>query len=190
MLGLIDTAALMPFSLAAAVSGSLSPAGRAVLGVVAFAGLGATAIVAFLPRVGQSRRLARFRVVRWLVERTTPIREAGHAWLYVAGSWAVRAVGLYLLLAALGVSDSFPLAIAFLCAASASAALPIAPVGGAVTQAGAGAAILIAAGVPFTQAAGFAVAAQGLFILAGAAVLAFAAFVHGASRVGARMAHA
>lgn len=190
MLGLIDTAALMPFSLAAALSGSYAPEARAVLGVVAFAGLGATAVVAFLPRFGRSGRCERFRFVRWLVERTTPVRDAGHAWLYIAGSWAVRAVGLYLLLAALGVSNSFPLAIAFLCAASASAALPIAPAGGAVTQAGAGAAILMAGGVPFTQAAGFAVAAQGLFILAGAAVLAFAAFVHGAGRVGARFAHA
>ena len=190
MLGLIDTAALLPFSTAAAIGGSFSPAARAVLGVVAFAGVGATVLVAFMPRLGNSSRLARFRIVRWLVDRTTPLREAGHAWLYVAASWAMRATGLCLLLSALGISNSVPLAIAFLTAASASAALPIAPAGGAVTQAGAGAAILIATGVPFAPAAGFAVAAQGLFILAGAAVLAFAGFVHGANRLSLRVAPA
>ena len=188
MLGLIDTAALMPFSTAAAFSGSLSPLLRGAMGFVAFAGVGAALVVAFLPRIGESRRLARFRLVEWIVERTTPMREAGNAWLLVAGSWAVRAAGLYFLLVGLGVSDSFLLAVAFLCAASASAAIPIAPAGGAVTQAGAGAAILIAAGIPLTQAAAFAVAAQGLFILAGAVVITFAAFVHGASIMGSRLA--
>lgn len=188
MLGLIDTAALMPFSTAAAFDGSLSPLLRGAMGVVAFAGVGAALVVAFLPRLGDSSRLARFRIVGWLVDRTTPIREAGNAWMLVAGSWAVRTAGLYLLLVGLGISDSFLLAVAFLCAASASAAIPIAPAGGAVTQAGAGAAILIAAGIPFTQAAAFAVAAQGLFILAGAAVVTFAAFVHGAGVVNTRLA--
>ena len=158
------------------------------MGVVAFAGVGAALIVAFLPRIGTSERLARFRFVQWIVDRTTPIREAGYAWLFVAGSWAVRATGPYFLLVGLGISDSFLIAVAFLCAASASAAIPISPAGGAVTQAGAGAAILIAAGVPFTQAAAFAVAAQGLLILAGAAVMTFAAFMHGASAVGSRLA--
>jgi uncharacterized membrane protein YbhN (UPF0104 family) len=188
MLGLIDTAALMPFSIAAATSGSFSPAMRAGLGVVAFAGVGAAILVALLPRLSASSRLVRFRFVKWLMDRTTPIREAGYAWLFIAGSWAVRAAGLYLLLLGLGISDSFLLAVAFLCAASASAAIPIAPAGGAVTQAGAGAALLIAAGIPFTQAAAFAVAAQGLFIIAGAAVATVAAFVHGAGAVNSRLA--
>ena len=102
----------------------------------------------------------------------------------------MRATGLCLLFSALGILNSVPLAIAFLTAASASAALPIVPAGGAVTQAGAGAAILIAAGVPFTQAEGFAGVAQGLYILAGAAVLAYAAFVHGANRLNWRTAPA
>ena len=188
MLGLIDTAALMPFSTAAAVGGSFSPLMRGAMGVVAFAGVGAALVVVFLPRLGHSPRLSRFRFVRWVVARTTPIREAWNAALLVAGSWAVRTVGLYFLLVGLGISDSFLLAVAFLCAASASAAIPIAPAGGAVTQAGAGAAILIAAGIPFTQAAAFAVAAQGLFILAGAAVVTVAAFVHGANFMGSRLA--
>ena len=188
MLGLIDTAALMPFSAAAAFSDSFPPLLRAAMGVVAFAGIGAALVVALLPRVGESRRLARFRFVQWVVDRTTPIREAGYALLLVAGSWAVRAAGLYFLLVGLGISDSFLIAVAFLTAASASAAIPIAPAGGAVTQAGAGAAILIAAGIPFTQAAAFAVAAQGLFILAGAAVVTVAAFVHGAGIMGSRHA--
>src|SRR5207248_2362412 len=51
----------------------------------------------------------------------------------------------------------------------ASAALPIAPAG-AATQAGAGAAILIASGVHSSDALAFSVAAQALAILAGGAI--------------------
>ena len=74
MLGLIDTAALLPFSTAAAIGGSFSPAARAVLGVVAFAGAGAIVLVVFMPRLANSSRLAGFSVVRWLAVRTTPLR--------------------------------------------------------------------------------------------------------------------
>jgi hypothetical protein len=77
------------------------------------------------------------------------------------------------LLNALSVGGSFPLALAFLCASAASAALPIAPAG-AATQAGAGAAILIIAGIPKGEALAFAVAAQGLVILVGAVLVAAA----------------
>src|SRR6266571_1661912 len=68
------------------------------------------------------------------------------------------------------VGASFPLALAFLCASAASAALPIAPAG-AATQAGAGAAILIIGGVPKADAFAFAVAAQGMVIIVGAALV-------------------
>ena len=73
-------------------------------------------------------------------------------------------------------------ALAFLCASAASAALPIAPAG-AATQAGAGAAILIVSGVPKAEAFAFAVAAQGMVILAGAAICAVAALWHLAARL-------
>jgi hypothetical protein len=100
----------------------------------------------------------------------------------VLASWLTRAFGLFLLLHALGFSLSLPVAIAFLCAAAASGALPIAPAG-AATQAGAGAAILIASGVGTTNAISFAVGAQALLIVAGASVLVFAALWHGGRRL-------
>jgi len=130
----------------------------------------AGALVLALPRLGASRRLQRFRVVRWLGSHVTCAREASAAAAFISLSWLVRAVGLLLLLGALGVGLSLPLALLFLCAAAASGALPVAPAG-AATQAGAGAAVLVAAGLSTTQAIGFAVAAQVLVILAGAAVL-------------------
>ena len=109
-------------------------------------------------------------------------RDAWQAWVLVLASWLTRAFGLFLLLHALGFALSLPLAIAFLCAAAASGALPIAPAG-AATQAGAGAAILIASGVGTANAVSFAVGAQALVILAGAAVLVFAALWHGGRRL-------
>ena len=97
-------------------------------------------------------------------------------------SWLIRAVAVLFLLGALGVSLSFPMAIAFLVAGAASGALPVAPAG-AATQAGAGAGILMASGVTTSQALAFAVAAQALGILAGAAVIVFAAVWHGGQRL-------
>ena len=163
MLGLVDTAALMPFASVAAAAPDTSTGVRAAMGVVAFAGFGVAVVIALLPRLTASGRLVRFRLARWISERSL------------------------VLLAALGVSISLPLAIAFLCAAAASGALPVAPAG-AATQAGAGAAILVASGIGTAQAISFAVAAQALLIVAGAAVLVFAAAWHGGARLALRRA--
>jgi Lysylphosphatidylglycerol synthase TM region len=182
MLGLIDTAALMPLAGTAAATADASGAVRAALAVVAFAGFGAAIVIAVLPRLIASGRLIRFRIARWLGERVIAPRDAWQAWVLVLASWLTRAFGLFLLLHALGFALSLPLAIAFLCAAAASGALPIAPAG-AATQAGAGAAILMASGVGTADAVSFAVGAQALLILAGAAVLAFAALWHGGRRL-------
>jgi hypothetical protein len=182
MLGLVDTAALMPLAGTAAATADASGAVRAALAVVAFAGFGAAVVIAALPRLTASTRLLRFRVARWLGKRVVAPRDAWQAWVLVLASWVTRAFGLFLLLHALGVALSLPLAIAFLCAAAASGALPIAPAG-AATQAGAGAAILMASGVGTANAVSFAVGAQALLILAGAAVLVFAALWHGGRRL-------
>jgi uncharacterized membrane protein YbhN (UPF0104 family) len=182
MLGLIDTAALMPLASTAAAVSDTSAGVRASLGVVAFAGFASAIVIAVLPRLTASSRLIRFRVARWMNERALCPREAWKAWVLVLACWLTRAAGLFVLLAALGVGLSLPLAIAFLCAAAASGALPVAPAG-AATQAGAGAAILIASGIGAAEAVSFAVAAQALLIVAGAAVLAFAALWHGGSRL-------
>jgi hypothetical protein len=94
----------------------------------------------------------------------------------VAGSWSLRAVAIFVLLAALGLGTDFALALAFLCGSAASAVLPVAPAG-AATQVGAGAAVLVASGVHAEQAIAFGIAAQGLVIAVGAAfVLALAAW--------------
>ena len=181
MLGLIDAAALMPLSAAAAATSTGSPAVRAGLAVVAAAGLGAGLIVALLPRAMASGRLIKYRIARWIGVRLTSHRDAWKAWLLVHASWLMRAVGLFLLLAALDVSISFPLAIGFLCAAAASGALPIAPAGAAM-QAGAGAALLAASGIGTQTAIDFAIGAQALLIFAGAAVVLFAWVSHRVQR--------
>jgi len=182
LLGLIDNAALVPFASVAA--GISAPSGwiRAGLIVVAVAGVLAALVVALLPRLKHVRRAFRYRLVRWITEHTTSPREAAKAWVLVAMSWTLRAAAVFILLDALSIRTSIPLALGFLCASAAAAALPIAPAGG-VAQAGAGAGILVAAGIGASRAAAFAVAAQGLIVLAGAAILVLTVAAHFAQRL-------
>jgi hypothetical protein len=182
MLGLIDTAALMPLAGTAAATADAGSGVRAAMAIVAFAGIGAAVVIAMMPRLTASTRLIRFRLTRWLGERVIPARDAWQAWLLILAFWLTRAFGLFLLLHALGFALSLPLAIAFLCAAAASGALPVAPAG-AATQVGAGAAILIASGVGTADAVSFAVGAQALMIVAGIAVIAVAGLWHGGRRL-------
>jgi len=184
MLGLVDTAALTPLAGAAAATTD-GTAMQAGLSLVAFAGIGAAVLMTSLPRLTASTRLLRYRIVRWLSDRVVPPREAWSAWVLVLASWLVRGVALLALLGALGIGLSLPIALAFLCGAAATGALPIAPAG-AATQAGAGAAILIASGVSTSEAIAFAVASQALLILAGAAVIILAAVWTGGSRLALR----
>jgi uncharacterized membrane protein YbhN (UPF0104 family) len=174
LVGLIDSAAVAPFASVAAAVSKDGAGIQAGLALVAAAGVGAALIVVGLPRLSRDRRLARFRLCRWLHPRCACPLEATKAWLLVSASWSLRALALYVLLAALGVSSSFPLALFFLCATAASTALPIAPAG-AATQVGAGAAILVVAGVKTSHAVAFAISAQALVIVAGAAVVVAAA---------------
>lgn len=176
MLGLLDSAALAPLAYAAALVSHVDGWLRAGLFVVAAAGVGAAAVALSLRRLAGVQRVARFRIVRFVGEHATGRREAIHAWLAVAVSWTLRALAVFVLLAALGLGTDFAAALAFVCAASASAVLPVAPAGAAV-QAGAGAAILAASGIRTEDAVAFGVAAQGLAIAAGAAcALALAAW--------------
>ncbi len=169
VLGMLDNAALTPFASVAAV-GSSHWTAQAGFAVVAAAGIAAAAVVAFLPRLAESPRVQRFRVGRWLAEHTHCTKEAWAAWLLVSASWSLRGVAVFLLLNALSLPGSFVLALAFLVASAASAALPIAPAG-AATQAGAGAAILALGGVGTANAVAFSIAAQALVIVTGAAVI-------------------
>jgi uncharacterized membrane protein YbhN (UPF0104 family) len=184
VVGLLDSAALTPMASIAAAASHRGGV-RAGFALVAAAGIAAALLVFFLPRLACVGWVARFKVGRWLQEHCACRRTASQAWLLISVSWALRGVAVFVLLQALSVGASFPLALAFLCASAASAALPIAPAG-AATQAGAGAAILVVSGVPKADAFAFSVAAQGMVILAGAAIVATAGIWHLALRVSGR----
>ncbi len=176
LLGLLDSAALTP--LAGVAAGVTHVGGwlQAGLIVVSVAGVAAAGVVLFLSRIANHRFLSRFRLAGWVADHATPRREAVYAWSGVALSWVLRGLAITVLLGALGFGLDIALALAFLCASSASAVLPIAPAG-AATQAGAGAAILIASGVHADRAVAFGIAAQASVILAGAVfVLALGAW--------------
>ncbi len=167
VLGLIDAVALAPLASVAAAFVSTSGLMRAGLIVVAACGVAAALVVAGMPKLHSVTRLQRFRLVHWLAEHSCCQAEAAKATAFVAVSWTLRAVATFVLLHGLGISASFALALGFLCAGAASAVLPVAPAG-AATQAGAGAALLIASGVPAEQALAFAIATQALVIASGA----------------------
>jgi uncharacterized membrane protein YbhN (UPF0104 family) len=176
VVGLLDSAALAP--LASVAAGATESAGvRAGFAVVAVAGVAAAALVLFLPRIAALGFVVRFKVGRWLREHCACRRSASEAWFLISVSWALRGLAVFVLLNALSVGGSMTLALAFVCASAASAALPIAPAG-AATQAGAGAAILIVSGVPKAEAVAFSVAAQALVIVVGAAVVGMAGVWH------------
>lgn len=169
VLGMLDNAALAPMSAVAAVHADTWTV-RIGFGAVAIAGVLAAGFVASLPKLAGIRFVQRFRLGRWLATHTHCNRRAAAALMFISVSWALRATAVFLLLDALSMNRSFPLALAFLCASAASAALPIAPAG-AATQAGAGSAILIASGVHAGDAIAFSVAAQVLVVGTGAVVV-------------------
>ena len=182
VLGLVEAAALAPFASVAAGVSAPSNWLRAGMGVVAFAGVGSAGVIIAAPWLARTRRVLRYRAGRWLNEHTTSPREAAKAWAFVVTSWSLRAVALFVLLDALALHTSVPLALGFLCATAAAAALPIAP-GGGVAQLGAGAGFLILAGQHTSQAVAFSVAAQTLIVLTGAVVVVVAAIAPFARRM-------
>jgi hypothetical protein len=170
MVGLLDSVALAPLALVAAAFPGAGIGIRIGLIVVAAAGVASAALIIALPRLAASERSLRFRVGRWLSPRTTSMRRLSEAWALVSVCWLLRAVAVYLLLGTLGVGYSFPLALLFLCAGAAASAIPIG-LAGTATQVGAGAATLIATGVAGAQALAVSLAAGGLGVLTGTAVL-------------------
>ncbi len=181
LLGLLDSAALTPLASVALAVAHVGGWMQIGLVVVAVAGVGAAGLVLSLPRLSRLHRLQRFRMARWVGENATPPREAAWAWGAVVTSWLLRSLATFVLLAALGLGTDFALALAFVCAASASAVLPVAPAGAAM-QAGAGAAILVASGMHADQAVAFGIAAQALVIAAGAACVLALAVWHAQGR--------
>ena len=142
---------------------------RAGFAIIGIGGVGGAAVVLGLPRLCARTRLASFRLFSWVAPRATPWRDAARASVLVLASWLVRVIAIFLLLTTFGIALSFPLAIMFICAAAASAAIPIGPAG-AATQVTAGATLLAVSGVGTSDAVGFALAAQLLLILAGASI--------------------
>ncbi len=174
LLGLLDSAALTPLASVAIAVARVQGWMQMGLIVVAVAGVAAAAVVVLLPRIARIGVFSRFKLARWVGDNATSPRAAVWAWAAVAVSWVLRALAIFVLLAALGFGVDFALALAFVCASSAAAVLPVAPAGAAM-QAGAGAAILIASGVRANDAVAFGIAAQALLMAAGAAfVLALA----------------
>jgi hypothetical protein len=168
MLGLIDSAALAPFALAAAALPGHTVGMRAGLALVAGGGIAGAGLIVVLPRLAANRQVLRYRAGRWLSPRTSSLRNASSIAALLSLCWLFRVAAVMLLLGALGVGFSFGLAVLFLCAGKAAGALP----GG---QAGAGGAVLIASGVGGARALEVAVAGQALAILCGVAMLLFAA---------------
>jgi uncharacterized membrane protein YbhN (UPF0104 family) len=169
ILGLLDNAALAPLA-GVAIADARSWTVRIGFLVVAVAGVLAALVVAMVPRFAGMRRVMRFKLGRWLSEHTHSRKESGAALFLIFVSWALRGTAVFLLLNALALKGSFPLALGFLCASAASAAVPIGPAGAAM-QAGAGAALLMMSGVPKAQALAFSVAAQALIVVVGAALI-------------------
>jgi hypothetical protein len=170
MLGLVDSAAMVPLALAGAAMPGNSVGVRLGLLFLAVVGVAAGALIFALPRLARDRRLLRYRIGRWLSPRTTSFGDASRAWIFVSAGWVVRASGVAVVLGALGVGFSITLAVLYVCASWAAAALPLGP-GVTAAQAGAGAAVLIASGVPVAEAVGVAVAVQLLGIFIGASIL-------------------
>jgi uncharacterized membrane protein YbhN (UPF0104 family) len=169
IVGMLDNAALAPLA-GIAISDARSWTVRAGFLVVAVAGVLAALVVSMLPKFAGMRRVMRFRMGRWLSEHAQNRRESLAALLLISVSWALRGTAVFLLLNALALRGSFPLALGFLCASAASAAVPIGPAGAAM-QAGAGATLLALSGVPKAEAVAFSVAAQALIVVTGAAVM-------------------
>jgi uncharacterized membrane protein YbhN (UPF0104 family) len=169
IVGLLDNAALAPLA-GVAIADAQSWTVRAGFLVVAVAGVLAALVVAMVPKFAGMRRVMRFRVGRWLSEHTQCRKESMAALLLIFVSWALRGTAVFLLLNALALKGSFPLALGFLCASAASAAVPIGPAGAAM-QAGAGAALLMMSGVPKAEAIAFSVAAQAVIVVTGAALI-------------------
>ena len=169
ILGMLDNAALAPMSAVAAADAS---SWSVRLGFI---------VVAMVPKFSGMRRVMKWRMGRWLSEHTQCRKESIAALLLITVSWALRGTAVFLLLNALSVNGSFVLALGFVCASAASAALPIGPAGAAM-QAGAGATLLALNGVPKAEAIAFSVAAQAIVVVTGAAVILLVAAWHIAMR--------
>jgi hypothetical protein len=139
-----------------------------------------------LPLLRRSRHLR--TVTEQVARHTTPHgrRSAIVAWFYLFACWSSRAFGSAALLAALGLSFSPTIALSLICLGAAAAVIPITS-GGAVVNAGASAAILLALGVGKDIAINFSLA-SGLLLVTSALVVTLCGIV-GSLAIGALARH-
>jgi hypothetical protein len=172
-LGLVDAVAFLPLSISATATSSSSF--RIPLILVVLFGVGSCGILVAgqhlvrLPFIAGRARLSKL-VARSIGRPSATTRDAVIAWFFLLGCWTSRALGSTLLLAALGVGFSPPLALVVLCLSAAASLIPIAS-GGAVANVGATAAVLLALGVHSEQAINFGLA-SGLLLCGTAAAAA------------------
>jgi uncharacterized membrane protein YbhN (UPF0104 family) len=124
-----------------------------------------------MARLPLARRSRRLRELGEHVSQHTARsgrKDAVIAWAYLFACWSSRAFGSAALLSALGLSFSPRVALAVICLAAAAGVIPITS-GGAVVNAGAGVAILLALGVGKDIAINFSLA-SGLLLVMSAVV--------------------
>ena len=171
-LGMIDAIALLPLSISATATSNSLLRGPLLI-VVAF-GVGCCTLLVVsrrltrLPALSRSRRL--HALGEHVARHTTPggRRNALVAWCYLFACWSARAFGSAALLSALGFAFSPEAALAVICLSAAASVIPITS-GGAVVNAGAAAAILLALGVGKDVAINFSLA-SGLLLVTSAVV--------------------
>jgi uncharacterized membrane protein YbhN (UPF0104 family) len=190
-LGMIDSIAMLPLSISAtATSNSLL---RGPLLIVVSFGVGcSTMLVAsrHLTRLPKLRRSRRLRALGEHVARhTTPSgrRDAIVAWCYLFACWSSRAFGSAALLSALGLSFSPEAALAVICLSAAASVIPITS-GGAVVNAGAAAAILLALGIGKDVAINFSLASGLLLVISAIAAAVCGVLASVATRLVAQRA--
>jgi hypothetical protein len=177
-LGILDAVAMLPLSISATATSSASLRGPLLIvvtfGIGCCALLVASAHAARLPLLRQSRRLqsAASHIEDHRSKRGR--RNALIAAVYLLSCWTVRAIGTAVLLTALGLSFSPTTALCILCLCAATGVVPI-TAGGAVANAGAAAAILLALGSGKDLAINFSLA-SGLLLVTSATVAALAGF--------------
>jgi hypothetical protein len=189
-LGMIDAIAMLPLSISATATSGPTLRGPLLL-VVAF-GVGCCTLLVVgvrllrLPLLRRSRRLR--AVTEQVAHHAAPggRRSATAAWFYLFACWSTRAFGGAALLAALGLSFSPTIALSVISLGAAAGVIPITS-GGAVVNAGASAAILLALGVGKDIAINFSLASA-LLLVTSALVVALCGVV-GSLAIGAQARH-
>ncbi len=169
-LGMIDAIAMLPLSISATATSNSLLRGPLLI-VVAF-GVACCSLLVASRRLMRVPGLSRSRRLRALGEHvarhmtSAGRKDAMVAWCYLFACWSSRAFGSAALLSALGFSFSPQVALAVICLSAAASVIPITS-GGAVVNAGAAAAILLAMGVGKNIAINFSLA-SGLLLVTSA----------------------